>query len=316
MDESNFDRLLERYVTGKVTEQEKKKIEAWFDVRKTRGEENAALNQQEADELFKRFISNIDSEEEVTSLRPSSARNKNRSRIVIGIAASIVALLTVAVFVINPAWIPNQATASTERIILSDGTIVWLRGESKFNYYESNGTRNGILQGEALFEIAKDPAHPFLIKYNDYTVTVVGTSFTLRTTGDSLEVKVLTGKVRLTAGSDSSSIVLQRFESAVMSPSQKISKSSFHDKDVAPLIADTQYDMSFSNTTMREVADKLSAKFNVDFKFSNQRIGNCLVTADFTDHSLESTTAMLADALNTSFKRHGNTIFIEGSGCD
>jgi transmembrane sensor len=316
MDESNFDRLLERYVTGKVTEQEKRKIEAWFDVRKTRGEENTSLNSQEAEELFKRITSKIDNEEDVKSLRPHSAITRNRTRLVIGIAATIIVFFTVALFLFNSSWMPRSSGSSTERLILNDGTIVWLRGKSKFNYYESDGTRNGTLEGEALFEVAKDPARPFRIRYNDYTITVVGTSFALRTTDDSVEVKVLTGKVRITTPSDSSGIFLERFETATMHAGTEAVKSSFSTQQIPVLIADTQYDMSFSNTTMKEVADRLSVKFNVEFKFSNQQIGNCLVTADFTDHSLESTTAMLADALHASFKRDGKTILIEGSGCD
>lgn len=315
MDESNFDRLLERYITGKVTDQEKKKIEAWFDVRKTRGEEHDALDQKEAEELFKRITSNIDNEEEIRSIRPSTSIKRNRTRLIIGIAASTAALFVVAIFVFN-SLVGNHAISKTERIILRDGTIVWLRGESKFSYYQSNGTRNGKLEGEALFEIAKDPSHPFLIRYNDYTITVIGTSFTLRTTGDSLQVNVLTGKVRLTTSADSSGIILQRMESALLYPGSAVAAGSFSTADIPILIADTQYDVSFHDATMRQVTEKLATKFNVNFKFSDDRIGNCQVTADFTDHSLESTTAMLADVLNASFRREGNTIFIEGSGCD
>ena len=41
MQKSDFDQLMERYVTGKVSEQERKKIEAWLDVMKT--EDNTDL---------------------------------------------------------------------------------------------------------------------------------------------------------------------------------------------------------------------------------------------------------------------------------
>jgi hypothetical protein len=37
MEKSEFDRLLERYLNDDVTEQERKKVEAWLDISKTKG---------------------------------------------------------------------------------------------------------------------------------------------------------------------------------------------------------------------------------------------------------------------------------------
>jgi transmembrane sensor len=316
MDESNFDRLLERYVSGQVTPQEKKKIEAWFEVRKSRGDENAQLNEQEAEFLFEKITSNIDNEKEIRSLRPKTSGRKRR-QLTIGIAASIVALIAVTAFILNyDSFINGNLASSTERLILKDGSIVWLRGTSSFKYYEAqDGSRHGVLSGEALFEIAKDPLHPFIITHSSYSIAVLGTSFNLRAASDSLELMVLTGKVRLTTSYDTAGVIVEHLEGVRLVGNLPIEKASFSEQAVTPLIADTQYDMKFTNTDMQSVAERLSEKFNIDFKFSNDRIGNCLVTADFTDHSLESTTAMLAEVLNADFKREGKVILVEGLGC-
>lgn len=317
MDESNFDRLLDRYVSGKVTPQEKRKIEAWFEVRKSRGDENAQLTDQEAEQLFQKITSNINNEQEIRSLRPQTSKRK-RTRLIVGIAASIVALISIAAVMLNyDSLITRQTANATQQLILNDGSIVWLRGSSSFNYYEAeDGSRHGILNGEALFEIAKDPLHPFTIKHSNYSITVLGTSFNLRAVSDILELMVLTGKVRLTTSYDSTGVLVQHLETVRIAGSMAIEKSTFSEKVVSNLVADTQYDMNFTNANMQSVADRLSKKFNVEFEFTNDKIANCLVTADFTDHSLESTTAMLADVLNADFKREGKVIVVKGPGCD
>lgn len=317
MDESNFDRLLERYVTEQVTPEEKKKIEAWFEVRKNRGEEHATLTDEEEAILFQKITASIDNEQEIRSFRPDSAKG-DKTRVVIGIAASILALCAViaGVFIYTP--FSNSSLANnTERLILNDGSIVWLRGKSTFNYYEGkDGSRHGVLNGEALFEIAKDPNHPFTIQHRDYSITVLGTSFNLRAINDSLELKVLTGKVRLTTTYDSTGLIVEHLESVKLNGNIALKKTTFTEDAIRSLVASTQYDLNFKDTNMRDVAELLSNKFDVTFKFENEKIGNCLVTADFTDRSLQSATAILADVVNAKFKHQGKTIFVEGLGCD
>jgi transmembrane sensor len=317
MDESNFDRLLERYVTGQVSPEEKKKIEAWFEVRKNRGEEGVQLTDAEEGLLFQKITANIENEDEIRSFRPESAK-RGKTRLIVGIAATFTILLTVISVLFLYAPLRNSSLSNnTERLILNDGTIIWLRGTSTFDYYEGqDGSRHGVLNGEALFEIAKDPLHPFTIKHNSYTITVLGTSFNLRAVHDNLELKVLTGKVRLTTSYDSTGVIVEHLEGVKLSANDELRKSKFEQQDISTLVQFTEYDMNFKEAEMRAVAERLSKKFGVEFKFENPKIGDCGVTADFTDRSLESTTAMLADVLNAKFKREGRTILVEGLGCD
>ena len=56
------------------------------------------------------------------------------------------------------------------------------------------------LEGEAFFEIKRDPSHPFIVKTNQMNVTVLGTSFDIRSYEDEpvTSVAVATGKVAVT----------------------------------------------------------------------------------------------------------------------
>ena len=62
---------------------------------------------------------------------------------------------------------------------LSDGTKVWLNAASSLRYpTQFNGKERKVyLTGEAYFEVAKDAAHPFMVKADRMDVTVLGTKF-------------------------------------------------------------------------------------------------------------------------------------------
>jgi ferric-dicitrate binding protein FerR (iron transport regulator) len=60
------------------------------------------------------------------------------------------------------------SNGKTKKVILEDGTIIWLKGNSSLTYPEHfvSATREVNLIGEALFEVAKDASHPFIVHSN------------------------------------------------------------------------------------------------------------------------------------------------------
>src|SRR5690606_14909490 len=90
--------------------------------------------------------------------------------------------------------------ANVEKIILDDGSLVWLRGGTKVLYREKpdERTRYATFEGEeALFEVTKDAERPFIVECGNTRITVLGTSFSIRSTDGVVEVTVLTGRVNL-----------------------------------------------------------------------------------------------------------------------
>ena len=55
--------------------------------------------------------------------------------------------------------------------------------------------------GEAFFQVAKDPTRPFVVEVGNKRVVAVGTEFSVRRTGDDMRVVVTEGKVRVESGS-------------------------------------------------------------------------------------------------------------------
>lgn len=62
---------------------------------------------------------------------------------------------------------------------LPDGSRVRLNSESRLTFYDNleGDTRLVDLEGEAFFEVSKDPSRPFTIRLNNLDVKVLGTSF-------------------------------------------------------------------------------------------------------------------------------------------
>lgn len=96
------------------------------------------------------------------------------------------------------------------RLSLPDGSKVWLNNASSLRYPTafSGKDREVTLTGEAYFEIAKDVAKPFIVRVNELSINVLGTSFNVMAYGDDPAVKttLLTGKVALATGSRQSTL--------------------------------------------------------------------------------------------------------------
>ncbi|HYM87449.1 MAG TPA: FecR domain-containing protein [Pseudoxanthomonas sp.] len=85
---------------------------------------------------------------------------------------------------------------------LSDGSNATLSSDSRMRVALSNGERRIELdQGEAFFEVAKDPGRPFVVSVDGRQVVAVGTRFAVRRDGADLRVVVTEGTVRLQSDS-------------------------------------------------------------------------------------------------------------------
>lgn len=98
----------------------------------------------------------------------------------------------------------------TFRIVLADGTTVWLNAKSKLIYPTAfvEDTRTVYLQGEAYFKVAKGEK-PFIVKTDFLHTEVFGTEFNVRSyTPQDSRVTLITGKVKVTDSSNNATVDL------------------------------------------------------------------------------------------------------------
>lgn len=82
--------------------------------------------------------------------------------------------------------------------MLPDGSKIELNTRSRVRVRFEDGRRNvELAEGEAMFEVARDTARPFVIDAGQATVTVTGTRFDVRRDAAGVDVTVESGSVRV-----------------------------------------------------------------------------------------------------------------------
>ena len=93
--------------------------------------------------------------------------------------------------------------ASNIKQTLPDGTVVWLKPQTKLAYKKNfSSNREVILEGSAFFDVRRDAKHPFQVKSGPTTTTVLGTSFNVLTLDSIIEVVVSSGQVSVNSALD------------------------------------------------------------------------------------------------------------------
>jgi hypothetical protein len=83
---------------------------------------------------------------------------------------------------LNTMYTPN---GRTYKLILPDGTSVWLNASTSITYPTvfNSESREVQINGEAYFEVKKDSRRPFLVRTKNTTVRVLGTYFNVNAYG-------------------------------------------------------------------------------------------------------------------------------------
>lgn len=116
------------------------------------------------------------------------------------------------------------AYGSKSTIELPDGSTVTLNSGSTLKYPSVFAAENRtvILDGEAFFDVKKNPSKPFLVKTKDITVKVLGTTFNVKSYPDDnlTEATLVTGKVEIIRNNDNSDLSKSQ-NTLVLAPNQK-----------------------------------------------------------------------------------------------
>lgn len=115
----------------------------------------------------------------------------------------LAACLLIAVVLSFYRYWPTETSYSTPiggivSVPMSDGSRVTLNTDSKIRLDVTDRQRLVELQqGEAFFDVAKDPSRPFVVAAGPKRVVAVGTRFSVRREGNDVQVFVTEGRVRV-----------------------------------------------------------------------------------------------------------------------
>jgi transmembrane sensor len=203
-----------------------------------------------------------------------------------------------------------QSARKTLNDTLPDGSVVVLNKASSLSYPEKfkGNTRKVILRGEAFFNITPDDKNPFVIDVQDVQVTVVGTSFNIKTHNGTTEILVETGIVKVEKNGRSTllrpneKIVLHAADS-VMGNIEPVSGKLYKYYRTKEFVCD--------DTPLWQLVEVLNEAYGANIIIGRKELGNLPLTATFVNESLEQVLKIINLTFDIKITRTPGAIIFE-----
>ena len=320
---TDYIELIQKELAGHINTSEKRLLEVWIAQskvnRRTYQEveslwKSAELITQDWDEeaytpdtdsALKRVQSRL-GKRTFTEIPLQSTKQGSLRRVLLRIAAGAALLVVAGIWWnISQKVYPIRLTATElQSTPLPDGSIVTLREGSTLSYHSKfkGGERPVELQGEAFFDIIRNPSKPFKVKTTLGEVEVLGTSFNVKTTPDgTLAVHCRTGKVRVSAPRSPDKIILQAKEAVTLSmDGSKQEKTQSLDENY---LSWKTGKLNFGGTPIQKVVSDLSNHFGTAIKVENELLYRCRFDSNMDDQSLEESLEELRIGLQVQITR-------------
>ena len=158
-------------------------------------------------------------------------------------------------------------------VSLGDGSKVWLNSASSIRYPVSftGNERRVTVTGEAYFEVAKNPAKPFIVTVEGMEVRVLGTHFNINAYRDDAQIQIKTtlveGSVKITSASGKPTI-LQPGEQAAVSSAGAV--AVVKDVNLEKEIAWKNALFIFDGDDVKTVMNQLARWYNIEVVYTGK----------------------------------------------
>lgn len=354
--------LLSRKLSGEATADEIQELEHWLQTHP--GDQYfsdilfeywssqhiiSPIADKAPDQHFAHILEMAAEDKEDISLVPIKKKyNLIRSIKRAAIAASVTGIVAISVVwlaskkkapdVAKQTPVKNEIMAkkgARSRMILPDGTQVWLNSDSKIQYDKSfdDTIREVTLDGEAYFDVVKNPERPFIVHTSNIDIRVLGTAFNVKSYSQekTIETTLIHGSVEVTNKNEPqlSKIILRPKEKLIFNKletdfekNDKLAEKPVIEKNaIVPLsknLADTLLKetswiynrLDFEGDTFSELAVKMERWYNVKITFKNEEVANERLHGAFEDENLEEALKALQLITTFTYKLNNNEIEI------
>jgi ferric-dicitrate binding protein FerR (iron transport regulator) len=318
--------LIARFLSGDISSEEHRQVLLW--------KESSPENRKQFDDFQEVWLMmdktapdhDIDIDAEWNHLQNTlhttgkSTTKTISFRTVLSIAASVLVIigLSFAGWMIYNHKSIESPIADTNHLILPDGSHVTLNAGSKLTYIRSGWQKSRIvsLEGEAFFEVTKNPKLPFVIRLGSADVKVLGTSFNVKayTESENIEVTVAEGTVSVFNHQQvNKKVIVTRGEKAIFTKSSgEVIKKSNEDQN---FIAWKTKLMRFENDSLPGIIKTLRSVYHRDIILQGKELNHCTITTTFDNKDLETVLRVLKSTLDISIEEKDGRILINGKGC-
>ena len=240
-----------------------------------------------------------------------------------------------ASFIPNNTLTKTNLTSSAQAISLADGTVITLTPRSTVHFPKQFDAdkREVYLEGEAFFEVTKNPQQPFLVYYNDIVTKVLGTSFTINTnhkTGN-IEVSVRTGRVQVYENEFLSkekrpdiAVIVTPNQKAIYKKESRLFETTLVDQPQA-IVAENMgnastakqaYSFVFEQEKLLTIFEQIEHSYGIEIVAENAAINDCVFTGDVSTNDLYTKLNIICLTVNASYEINVTKILIKGKGCN
>ena len=198
------------------------------------------------------------------------------------------------------------------KVVLCDGTEVWLNANSNFVYPTAfiGNERIVTLEGEAYFKVTKDPKRPFIVKTKTVQTRVLGTEFNIRSyTPEDTHVVLINGKVEVSNTKGGAYTRLYPGEDAHL---QSDGNFVLAEVDLDSYVYWKDGYFYFDDVTLKDIMQNLGRWYNVNIEFINKEAMEYKMhfISDRTK-DLEHTISLLNRMKKVTVTLQGNTLTID-----
>lgn len=316
------DDLLVKYLAGEADGEERAAVQSWIDLHpgnesyfrqlKTIWEKSEVLalnSDTDENAAWERFRNKVIVKNGAKTIRPLSFWIRMAAIIVLAGTAGIIAL-SVYLRSGTVSLVHVQSRQQTLSDTLPDGSVVTMNRNSEISYPSrfTGAKRDVTLNGEAFFNVTADKAHPFTIRVNNnVTVTVIGTSFNIKSRSGKTEVIVETGVVQVAKHNDR--VELKAGEKVVAGEKGTLAKGRntstlYHSYSDRVFIC--------RDTPLPEFIEAVNDAYNADIVIMNDDLRSLRIHNIFKNDSLETILSVIGETFNNKIKieREGHKIIL------
>lgn len=207
----------------------------------------------------------------------------------------------------------QQPQKTNTHILLADGSTVILSPGSKLNYPSefTGDTREVTLEGEAYFDIERNPGKPFIIHTGSVKTTVLGTSFSIKVAPNNIVTVTVTKGIVQVEETIKQVQLAELHENEQLVYDMNTKAATAHPVDAKAVVEWVLVDMAYSDLRFGDICKVLEKRYNVNIRFENPEMASKHITATFDGtERLENVLQILCDTQHMEYTMMGDTIYI------
>ncbi len=328
--ENYFEQLLIRYFEKTVTDEELEQLKEYLQESNENKKRFDELNEiyQLAAITSKGWLYNVDSNWNQMKARIQSegvapvVKMVSQKVFMLWKSAAVIALLLATTFMvlfIKDMMIPDTRMVKfiapkgeKSKVVLADGTLVWLNSGSELNYYldNKNSIRKVDLSGEGYFNVSKDKKHPFIVHTNTFDVKVYGTQFNVSAyDNDILQSTTLKeGSISILNHTTGKELMVKPGEQATFN--QKTNIIKIDKVRVGDYLSWMDNKLRFDNSSFSEMVKKLERWYDVKIILDDELLYKERYTMTIKTESLREMLELISITTPIKYKIDEEKVFI------